>query len=66
MYGGRDLNWRKPKRSMNGGNCVEAASIAGIVVIRDSKDQRGFVLRYPATTWRSFVGAAKAGDLDLR
>lgn len=64
-YGGFDrLNWRRAKRSMNGGNCVEVASTIGIVAIRDSKDPRGPILRYTPDSWRSFLGEARTGNFD--
>jgi hypothetical protein len=58
------LNWRKPARSINAGNCTEVASTAGTIVVRDSKDPNSLVLRYPANSWHSFLGAARAGDFD--
>ncbi|MER6815433.1 DUF397 domain-containing protein [Spirillospora sp. NPDC000708] len=37
-----DLRWRKASRSAsNGGECVELASAAGVVAVRDSKDPDG-------------------------
>jgi hypothetical protein len=48
-------NWRRPARSMNNGNCVEVASGAGVVAIRDSKDLDGLILRCPAVSWKSFL-----------
>jgi hypothetical protein len=58
------LNWRKAKRSMNNGNCTEVATAAGVVVVRDSKDPYGPVLRYAATSWLSFLSAARQGGFD--
>ena len=58
------LNWRRAKRSMNNGNCTEVATAIGAVVVRDSKDPEGPVLRYPVTTWRSFLAAARKGKYD--
>lgn len=58
------LNWRKPARSINAGNCTEVASAAGTIVVRDSKDPNSLVLRYPANSWQSFLGAARAGNFD--
>jgi Domain of unknown function (DUF397) len=62
--GGRRLDWRKSRRSMNAGNCTEVAAAAGVVAVRDSKDSDGLVLLYPDISWRSFVAAAKMGDFD--
>ena len=33
-----NLDWRKARRSANNGACVELASAAGQILIRDSKD----------------------------
>jgi Domain of unknown function (DUF397) len=62
---GRELlNWRKAKRSMNNGNCTEVAAAASVVIVRDSKDRSGPVLRYTDTSWRSFLTAARQGGFD--
>jgi hypothetical protein len=57
------LNWRKARRSMNHGACAEVATGAtgtrGIIVMRDSKDPEGPVLRYTGSAWQSFVAAVK-------
>ena len=58
------LNWRKSARSVNAGNCAEVASIAGNIVVRDSKDPDSLMLRYPANSWHAFLGAARAGLFD--
>jgi hypothetical protein len=58
------LNWRKAERSVNTGACVEVASAATSVVVRDSLAPRGTVLIYPAAAWRSFVASASAGRYD--
>lgn len=63
--GRRDLDWRKSRRSMNAGNCTEVAAAAGVVAVRDSKEPQGKVLRYPADSWRLFLGAAKKGFYDV-
>lgn len=64
-YGGREgLNWRKARRSMNNGNCAEVATANGIVAVRDSKDPQGPILRYPASSWGSFLAAARMGSFD--
>jgi hypothetical protein len=58
------LNWRKAKRSMNGGNCTEIAAATGVIAVRDSKDPLGPVLRYPVTSWTSFLASARSGGFD--
>ena len=58
-----DLRWRKASYSDNGGNCVEVAdqSEAGRVLVRDTKDRTGPVLRFPPAAWRSFADRVKGG-----
>jgi len=41
------------------------AELNGMVVMRDSKDPHGPMLRYTADEWRSFVRAIKAGEFEL-
>ncbi|MFE5853620.1 DUF397 domain-containing protein [Streptomyces sp. NPDC056500] len=48
--------WFKSSYSGGTGNsCVEVASLADQVGIRDSKDRNGFAIVVPATTWSTFV-----------
>ena len=58
------LEWRKARRSMNNGNCAEIAASVGVIAVRDSKDPSGPVLRYPVTSWTSFLAAARNGGFD--
>ena len=58
------LNWRKSRRSMNNGNCTEVATSGNVVVVRDSADRHGPVIRYSTTSWVSFLAAARAGKYD--
>lgn len=60
----RRLDWRKAQRSISNGACVEVASAAESVAVRDSKDPYGLVLRYSANSWKSFTSAARRGDFD--
>jgi Domain of unknown function (DUF397) len=60
------LNWRKSARSVNGGNCTEVAATAGFVVVRDSVDPDTTVLRYPASSWATFLDAARTGRFDIQ
>jgi hypothetical protein len=54
--GGFDhLNWRKATYSMGHGECVEVASPQGVIAVRDSKNPDGFVVKYSAVSWRSFI-----------
>jgi hypothetical protein len=59
-----DLNWRKARRSLNHGACVEVANgHMAAVATRDSQDREGPEVRYSATAWRSFIATAKLGGI---
>jgi hypothetical protein len=54
-----NLSWRKSSYSGNGGgNCVEVAA-HGQILVRDSQDRAGAVLRFPPTAWRRFADRVK-------
>jgi hypothetical protein len=59
------LNWRKAKRSIANGSCVELVIAAGSVAVRDSQDRTGPVLAYSPDTWLSFLREARAGKFDV-
>ena len=54
-----DYPWRKARRSVNDGACVEVALVNGRIAARDSKDPRDCWLRYPARSWRDFTASLK-------
>jgi hypothetical protein len=57
---GTDLNWRKSSYSGNGGGeCVEIGASPGGVVVRDTTDRTGPVLRFTPAAWRRFADQAK-------
>ncbi len=58
------LAWRKAKRSIGNGACVEVAPAGNGFAVRDSKDPLGPILMYDAQSWQRFVEAAKNGCLD--
>jgi hypothetical protein len=45
--------------------CVEVGFETSAVLMRDSKDRRGPVLRFTVAEWKAFVTGVKAGDFDL-
>jgi hypothetical protein len=54
-----DMNWRKSSYSGNGGSsCIEVAS-DGAVMVRDTKDSSGPVLRLSPAAWRRFADQVK-------
>lgn len=56
-------NWVKSSYSNGqGGACVEcAASLRGLVAVRDSKDPDGPKLAFSPQTWRTFTSHVKTG-----
>jgi hypothetical protein len=58
------LRWRKARRSCNNGACVEVAPVGGQILIRDSTDCNGPVVRYSGRSWRILVGDIKTGRFD--
>jgi hypothetical protein len=60
----QSLAWLKAKSSTNNGQCVEIASTADKVAIRDSKDPDGPVLVYTPGEFRAFLEGARNGEFD--
>lgn len=60
MEGTSALNWRTSSRSgNNGGQCVEVADAACVVLVRDTKDRGGSALAFTAEAWHVFTDALK-------
>ncbi len=53
------MNWRKSSYSGGEGNCIEVAGHGKRVLVRDSKDRAGAVLRFPPEVWRRFADGVK-------
>jgi hypothetical protein len=55
------MTWRKSSYSSgNGGECVEVASPAGTVAVRDTRQNDvGPVLRFTPAAWRRFADQLK-------
>jgi hypothetical protein len=60
------LAWRKSLRSVANGACVEVAPATGTIVVRDSVNPAGSVIRYSSRTWQAFIADAKTGTFDIR
>ncbi|HET9080917.1 MAG TPA: DUF397 domain-containing protein [Trebonia sp.] len=58
------LGWRKARRSMANGNCVEVRPADGAIAVRDSKNPNGDMLAYGAASWRVFTSAVRQGRFD--
>lgn len=53
-------SWRTSSYTGNGGgNCVEVGAAAPVIVVRDTKDRSGPVLRYGLAAWRKFADQVK-------
>jgi hypothetical protein len=61
----RATAWRKSRRSVHNGACIEVAQAASAqaVMVRDSVDPSGPQVRYPQRAWQSFIADAKRGTL---
>ena len=58
------MSWRKSSYSgNNGGNCVEAGSLPGVVMVRDTMNRDGAVIEFSADTWRTFAATVKNGGV---
>ena len=61
------MNWRKSSYSgQSGGNCVEVGDTDDRVMVRDTKDKAGAVLRFSPAVWRTFAEGVKKSLDDLR
>jgi hypothetical protein len=55
-----DLEWRAASHSSNGGgNCVEVADDDSRMLVRDTKDKAGPVLRFTTDAWQRFAKELK-------
>jgi hypothetical protein len=54
-----DMNWRKASYTNGGENCVEVADNKSRVLVRDTKDSQGPMLRFTPDAWRRFAKQLK-------
>ncbi len=54
--------WLKSTASADGGNCVEVARSESYVLVRDSSNQSGTVLKFSPAQWHGFVRRLKNED----
>ena len=61
MEGTNAVTWRKSSFSGgNGGQCVEAGSIPGAVLVRDTTNRNGGTLAFSAQAWKAFAATIKS------
>ncbi len=53
------FRWRKSSYSGGEGNCVEVGSDRSRVLVRDTKDRTGAMLRLTPAAWRRFAKQIK-------
>lgn len=58
------LAWLKAECSTVNGQCVEIASTADKIAIRDSKDPDGPILVYTSAEFGAFLDGARNGEFD--
>ncbi|MEV0271657.1 DUF397 domain-containing protein [Hamadaea sp. NPDC050747] len=55
------IAWERSERCGDGA-CVEAASQGDEILVRDSKDPSGPVLRFTRREWEAFLGGVEDGQ----
>lgn len=56
--------WVKSTRTGSNGQCVEVNDTGEALLLRDSKDPAGPVLRFTQDEWKAFINGVKLGEFD--
>jgi hypothetical protein len=62
----RHVSWRKSSYSIANGDCVETATRPGEIMLRDSRNPAGALLRCSPDAWRVLLAALKSVDDPLQ
>jgi hypothetical protein len=55
-----NVAWRKSSYSGgSGGNCIEVANAASMVMVRDTRDRDGGTLAFTAGAWEAFTASLR-------
>jgi len=57
--------WKKSSYSGSQANCVEV-TVRDRIMVRDTKDRTGPVLRFPPAVWRHFAEQLKTSESSIR
>ena len=59
------LQWRVSSLCSGNGECVAVATLpSGDIVVKDTKEADGTVLRFNASEWRAFIAGVRAGEFE--
>jgi hypothetical protein len=59
------LKWRVSSMCGGNGECVAVAKLPdGDIVVKDTKERDGRVLRFSAGEWRAFLAGVRAGEFE--
>jgi hypothetical protein len=57
--------WRKPRRSVGNGACVEVTVAEPGIATRDSTDQAGPRVTFSAAAWHNFGQSVRQGQFNI-
>jgi predicted secreted Zn-dependent protease len=60
-----DITWHRSTASGSNGNCVEAAIVDDLVLVRSSQDPLGSVLSFTRPEWAAFLEGVNKGEFTL-
>jgi hypothetical protein len=59
------LKWRVSSKCGGNGECVAVAKLPdGDIVVKDTKERNGQVLRFSASEWSAFLAGVRAGEFE--